>query len=331
MLGATPRCAACGQLAYHAEQVMGPARKIYHKPCLQCTQCRKRLDPGSLVEHEAEPFCRRCHGLLFGTRDLRSANVFAGSGNAPPVTPPRGKLWSASDMQRDVSPGKPINGQAGGAEGAAGALHLRTGRRPSIDDHQAVQSTTDHSATVAPPVEPTAKRPLPPLPPKPASMSVSKHGGIPQDHHPTTNSPTRPSNPTVTSSEALPSNPPPHDPPAKAYTSIDDLLQAETYTTIPSPPSSSAPTNPPHRNPLLARRTPMPARASPSGNESCARCNKTVYFAEGVNAIGQRWHRGCLRCTACRTSLDPGKVQDRDAMPYCRNCYTKEFGPGVLR
>lgn len=56
---------------------MGPARKIYHKPCLQCRNCKKRLDPGSLVEHDAEPFCRRCHGLLFGTKG-ESGDEFMG-------------------------------------------------------------------------------------------------------------------------------------------------------------------------------------------------------------------------------------------------------------
>ena len=28
--------------------------QIYHKICLKCQQCGKRLDPGSLVEHDSE-------------------------------------------------------------------------------------------------------------------------------------------------------------------------------------------------------------------------------------------------------------------------------------
>lgn len=36
-----------------------------------------------------------------------------------------------------------------------------------------------------------------------------------------------------------------------------------------------------------------------------------------------RWHRGCLRCTSCKTTLDASKVSDRDGAPYCKNCYAK--------
>jgi len=62
---------------------MGPGRKIYHKVCLKCTNCGKRLDSGSLLEHDLEPYCKLCHVKLFGTRDLRSANL------SPSRTPPK--------------------------------------------------------------------------------------------------------------------------------------------------------------------------------------------------------------------------------------------------
>lgn len=95
--GGAPRCTQCGQAVYHAEQAMGPARKVtcvelvlcstadqqvYHKLCLKCLNCGKRVDPGSLVEHDSEvrhlpsvmtaltiqPYCSRCHSQLFGTK-----------------------------------------------------------------------------------------------------------------------------------------------------------------------------------------------------------------------------------------------------------------------
>ncbi len=72
---ATPRCAKCDSPVYAAEQVLGPARKPYHKPCLACTHCNKRLDSYSLLEHDTEPFCKPCHVKAFGTVDLRSANL----------------------------------------------------------------------------------------------------------------------------------------------------------------------------------------------------------------------------------------------------------------
>lgn len=74
------------------------------------------------------------------------------------------------------------------------------------------------------------------------------------------------------------------------YTSLDDAIAASTPAAAqqhhdpPVQPSHHIP----HRNQLLAsspyRSKPiMPARASPSGNEGCAGCGKTVYFAEGVS------------------------------------------------
>ncbi|KDQ11205.1 hypothetical protein BOTBODRAFT_135940 [Botryobasidium botryosum FD-172 SS1] len=73
--GGTPLCATCSKPVYAAEQVIGPARKVYHKPCLKCTACNKRLDSHSLVEHNDEPYCRPCHIRHFSIRDLRHQNL----------------------------------------------------------------------------------------------------------------------------------------------------------------------------------------------------------------------------------------------------------------
>lgn len=45
-------CSRCDTPAYHVEQVVGPAGKIYHKACLKCSNCGKRLDSHLLVEHD---------------------------------------------------------------------------------------------------------------------------------------------------------------------------------------------------------------------------------------------------------------------------------------
>lgn len=76
------------------------------------------------------------------------------------------------------------------------------------------------------------------------------------------------------------------------------------------------------------------------GTPLCARCHKPVCmyttttnkdFAEQRQAAGHKWHRACLRCDGCHTSLDPGKVQDGPAElseqgwpnTWCRMCYAK--------
>ncbi|CAL1697994.1 unnamed protein product [Somion occarium] len=66
--------------------------QLYHKPCLACTSCGKRLDSYSLVEHNQQPFCKQCHVKNFGTRDLRHANLPDRDdvlGLSPPTSPTR--------------------------------------------------------------------------------------------------------------------------------------------------------------------------------------------------------------------------------------------------
>jgi hypothetical protein len=63
-------CPTCNKAVYHAEQVMGPGRVLYHKPCLVCNGCQKRLDPGALQEHDGKPYCRNCHKMMFSPRGI---------------------------------------------------------------------------------------------------------------------------------------------------------------------------------------------------------------------------------------------------------------------
>jgi len=63
------------------------------------------------------------------------------------------------------------------------------------------------------------------------------------------------------------------------------------------------------------------------GTPVCPKCGKSVYFAEQTKAIGQTFHKGCLRCSECDTRLDPGRLSEREARPYCHRCYAKLYGP----
>ncbi|PWN21187.1 hypothetical protein BCV69DRAFT_282683 [Microstroma glucosiphilum] len=42
-------------------QIIGPQARPYHKSCLTCVVCNKRLDSTLLVEHDGQPLCRHCH------------------------------------------------------------------------------------------------------------------------------------------------------------------------------------------------------------------------------------------------------------------------------
>jgi uncharacterized paraquat-inducible protein A len=73
--------------------------------------------------------------------------------------------------------------------------------------------------------------------------------------------------------------------------------------------------------------------ASPSprkwgvGTPVCPRCMKNVYFAEQVKAVGKTYHKTCLRCMECGTSLHSNKLQDHDGDPFCVRCHSKLYGP----
>ncbi|KAG8743854.1 hypothetical protein FRC10_011322 [Ceratobasidium sp. 414] len=91
--GAPSKCPRCNKTVYAAEQIIGPGRQVYHKFCLKCTSCNKRLDSYSLVEHDNEPYCKGCHLRGFGTQDLRHQNLAQAS---PPASPSSQKTASPS-------------------------------------------------------------------------------------------------------------------------------------------------------------------------------------------------------------------------------------------
>lgn len=49
------------------------------------------------------------------------------------------------------------------------------------------------------------------------------------------------------------------------------------------------------------------------GTESkCARCGKTVYFAEQVFGAGKKWHKHCFKCAACNKTVNSSTMRDKD-------------------
>lgn len=60
---------------------------------------------------------------------------------------------------------------------------------------------------------------------------------------------------------------------------------------------------------------------------NCPRCTKAVYFAEQITGPGGLWHKTCLTCTTCNKRLDAGNLSERELQPFCKTCYSKNFGP----
>ena len=65
--GGAPSCQKCSKSVYFTEQVTGPGG-MYHKTCLTCSECSKRLDSTLLCEKEGKPWCKGCYGKLFGPK-----------------------------------------------------------------------------------------------------------------------------------------------------------------------------------------------------------------------------------------------------------------------
>ncbi|KAJ8299432.1 hypothetical protein KUTeg_023492 [Tegillarca granosa] len=63
------------------------------------------------------------------------------------------------------------------------------------------------------------------------------------------------------------------------------------------------------------------------GADGCPRCGKPVYFAEECRALGAKFHKMCLACVKCNKLLDSTTCNDHDGEIFCKNCYSKSFGP----
>jgi len=62
-----PICPRCKTVIYHAEQMTGPGG-AWHKTCLTCKECNRRLDSTNLTERDSEAYCKICYNKAWGPR-----------------------------------------------------------------------------------------------------------------------------------------------------------------------------------------------------------------------------------------------------------------------
>ncbi|KAG7563119.1 hypothetical protein FFLO_01427 [Filobasidium floriforme] len=331
MYGGTPTCPTCSRPVYHAEQIMGPGRNMYHKPCLVCSNCKTRVDPGALQEHDGKAYCRNCHRQLFSPRDLRSANVYTSSPSAgpsrpsAPSTPSRPSRTALPPSDLGSTPIKRSEGSYTSTQGTYRsvdeAVGATAGEGPGTDSEYA-------PFRIVPRSNPLALSSATSITAEASSPSIGTSGvteKISTARAPPSVLP-KPSNLTSSTQASF-----------ELPTKSDSHVTTSTPTTAPAKTSPMTPTRTPGRtygSPASASIVRAGFGASPGpggGGDVCPTCGKKVYLMEAVNALSRKWHKGCLKCTACKSTLDPNKLCDRDGSAYCKKCYHAQFGPvGIL-
>ncbi|KAI0270741.1 hypothetical protein BC834DRAFT_1011712 [Gloeopeniophorella convolvens] len=323
--GGTQICPRCSKAVYAAEQAMGPGRK----PCLACTSCGVRLDSLRLVEHDEENF---------GTRDLRQANLPHYTGT-PPLSPTRTGASVPSSPQRGIT-SPPL---ASLSTATSPPTLSRKGPlfSPSTVGRQNTGVFPDPASSPAPLLRPnralSPTRPHFTAEPERVDGDNSTIGEEDDDHEFTPSHVGRfegglPRTVPLTPDRAVSptKRPPPSFSPATLGRALS-LNGSSGSATRSLPPLAASATGTRYGVGLTGglRSTPTgsPARQWGSGTPQCPRCGKSVYFAEQVKAIGKTWHKACLRCTECGTTLDSSRLTERDGDPYCHRCYNKLHGP----
>ncbi|KAH7868305.1 uncharacterized protein C8R40DRAFT_845531 [Lentinula edodes] len=302
--GGTPKCPRCQKAVYLAEQVIGPGRKLYHKPCLACTTCNKRLDSLSLLEHNEEPYCKSCHVKNFGTRDLRQAN-HPYRARSPSLS--LGKTSNGQPQRSFFPPPSPTHPPP---------FATGNGYLPQSQANKSISPATSS------------------LPHNDETVFVGISNNLDEEceegrdsaeslTRKTVESPFKSSyrNPTGLSQIV-------GDDDTAAVAAIDKF-RSTVGRSGAMRPITQTPTGTRYGVALggpVAHITGSPRKWG-GETPNCPKCGKSVYFAEQVKAVGKTYHKGCLRCSECSTSLDSNKLRDHEGVPLCSRCYNKLHGP----
>lgn len=356
--GGTPICPRCDKAVYAAEQIMGPGRKLYHKPCLACTSCNKRLDSLTLLEHDQMPYCKTCHVRSFGIRDLRQANLpdkddlsslsFASSSVRSAHGPLVNTLTGSASPVRSTFPTPLTHSRAHGSADLSATLtsgsrspiraHFTgtSGATPLLRANSALPTRFNRASPSSPPLELTGEE---------AGEEMDAEA-TETDEMRDTNATNEGSTPGIRRTaylKTLPSNllspskssPGSSEPPDGLY---DASIERPASSLKPSSTGFISPVNiTPLKQTSTGTRYGMalggigtsPVKSWGPGGATpvCPRCGKNVYFAEQMKAIGKTWHKGCLRCSSCNTLLDSKRLNEKDGEPLCGRCYSKLHGP----
>ncbi|GAA5887938.1 hypothetical protein JCM16303_005638 [Sporobolomyces ruberrimus] len=299
VFGGAPKCPTCQRSVYFAEQTLGPGGRSFHKLCLKCVNCGKSLEPRLLVDHDGQAYCKACHGKSFGTKGYGAGGALVGE-YRPRSSPTRPTTNSATNSP-STSPTRPS------VASFSPSLSDSISRPPTIPPKPSFNSSS------TPFSQPTTRPPLPTPPPRPTTNSNPTPSSRPRfDSEPLASAPPAPPSAAPSAPHRAPAPTSSRSTPAFS----DDEEEPETSTTT--------------RRPLpFAPSTQFAPKSLSSSGDLCRRCGTQVYFAEQVIAVGSKWHKRCLRCASCSTTLN-SHLLEKDRLPYCKKCYQDQFGTGSL-
>jgi len=333
MPGVCPRCL---KNVYFAEEIRCQG-KTWHKLCLVCYNCKKLLEPGTMLDHKEQIFCRTCYRSQFGPKGYGFGGILAKEQEEPSARPRSGGGWVSPKLIRDtqklvaqVDPdtqevprktseywpgglapvnGRPIPRKVSPGFGSGVAAGSATSKSVIKQFEEMSLGRNDKKYERSKITEPNFDE------------KVKKASKV--------NHSTPPKSSTLPRYSSCCK-------PATLFTNPDQLALRSAFNTPKrSQPRSTTSNNLP--TPVVPSTKlsdipkkgyqPKPSPWRPSTAPTCSRCSKAVYQAELVRGGGGVWHKTCFTCTECSKLLDSTTLCDREGQIYCKKCYNKNFGP----
>lgn len=110
---------------------------------------------------------------------------------------------------------------------------------------------------------------------------------------------------------------------------VSPIRRRNSFTSEEMPPPMPRPGITPGISPTRPARTSAPTsqmvQAPSSGPDKCIVCFKTVYMMEKVLADGHCFHKWCMKCTTCSSTLSAGNYAINNGVLYCKPHFKQRF------
>ncbi|KAI9300821.1 hypothetical protein BJ944DRAFT_252798 [Cunninghamella echinulata] len=289
VLGGSPNCIRCNKAVYMAEKVIGPGG-AWHKNCLTCKECNKRLDSTTLTERNGEAYCKTCYTRQWGAKGYG----FAGGASflSTEEKLPR-EILESQNLLSSSSAISPSQKEVNSTPPPPPALPSSLSRpqlptKPALPSRPNLPARSMNNNTI------TVNSPPPPIPDRSVQKNEVEIKEKEEDH----------------------------------INNVSFIKNESTMSRPNLPPRSTTPLSPTKKSYIINQTSYVPKKFNFTvQNDICTKCRKAVYAAELILGAGNKYHKYCLKCTECGKLLNSTNMQDRNSDIYCRGCYASLFGP----